>query len=127
MSNKISSLAAMLHQSQPLARSFLRSQASSRRAFSQTSQTLQTEGQKPKDHVTDKPHELDVQSAASKSGKRDRLADTDGPSQATSERDQGSNNERAKKDHPEAPGPVLGMNDERGGVSDPCGLARNRQ
>lgn len=26
-------------------------------------------------------------------------------------------NEQAKKDHPEAPGPVIGMNDERGGVS----------
>ena len=28
-----------------------------------------------------------------------------------------SRNEQAKKDHPEAPGPVIGMNDERGGVS----------
>lgn len=26
-------------------------------------------------------------------------------------------NEKAKKDNPEAPGPVIGMNDERGGVS----------
>lgn len=36
-------------------------------------------------------------------------------SQAASEADQGNHNERAKKDHPEAPGPVIGMNDERGG------------
>jgi hypothetical protein len=36
---------------------------------------------------------------------------------ATSERDAGENNKRAKEDNPEAPGPVLGMNDERGGVS----------
>ena len=37
-------------------------------------------------------------------------------SSATSEKDTGNNNERAQKDHPEAPGPVIGMNDERGGV-----------
>lgn len=36
-------------------------------------------------------------------------------SQATSQRDVGNNNERAKKDNPEAPEPVIGMNDEKGG------------
>lgn len=30
----------------------------------------------------------------------------------------GEDGKRAKEDFPEAPGPVLGMNDERGGVSD---------
>lgn len=38
-------------------------------------------------------------------------------SQAASGREHGDVNARAKQDHPEAPGPVLGMNDERGGVS----------
>ena len=35
---------------------------------------------------------------------------------ATSRKDEGNNNKRAEKDHPEAP-MVIGMNDERGGVS----------
>lgn len=38
-------------------------------------------------------------------------------SQATTEKDKGGQNAQAKRDHPEAPGPVIGMNDERGGVS----------
>ena len=37
------------------------------------------------------------------------------PSQATSQKDQRNSNERAKKEHPEAPEPVIGMNEERGG------------
>lgn len=36
-------------------------------------------------------------------------------SQATSQKDTRNNNERAKKDIPEAPEPVIGMNEERGG------------
>jgi hypothetical protein len=32
-----------------------------------------------------------------------------------SETDTGNNNKRAHEDHPAAPGPVIGMNDERGG------------
>ena len=43
--------------------------------------------------------------------------DDQNASQATSEKDSGNQNEQAKKDHPEAPGPVIGMNSERGGVS----------
>ena len=73
-------------------------------------------GENTKEHVTNKSGELDVQSAASKSGKGDRIADEKHSSQASTERDQGHKNEKAKKDHPEAPGPVIGMNDERGGV-----------
>lgn len=45
-------------------------------------------------------------------------ADGDGrDSSAATEKDPGNQNEKAQKDHPEAPGPVIGMNDERGGVS----------
>lgn len=38
-------------------------------------------------------------------------------SQATSQSDHRSSNARAKEESPKAPGPVIGMNDERGGVS----------
>lgn len=67
-------------------------------------------------HVTNKKDELDVHSAASKSGKRDRASDNT-QSGAASERDARDDNKRAKEENPEAPGPVIGMNDERGGVS----------
>lgn len=38
-------------------------------------------------------------------------------SQAISRKDEGNNNKRAEKDNPEAPKPVIGMNEERGSVS----------
>ena len=74
-------------------------------------------GRQPQEHVSNRKDELDVQSGASQSGKRERAADNENASQGTSEKDSGNQNEQAKKDHPEAPGPVIGMNDERGGVS----------
>ncbi len=74
-------------------------------------------GRQGQEHVTNRKDELDVQSGASQSGKRERVADDENASQGTSEKDSGNQNEQAKKDHPEAPGPVIGMNDERGGVS----------
>lgn len=74
-------------------------------------------GRQPQEHVSNRKDELDVQSGASQSGKRERAADNENASQATSEKDSGNQNEQAKKDHPEAPGPVIGMNSERGGVS----------
>lgn len=60
-----------------------------------------------------------MQASASHAGKRARAEDASNSS-ASSHKDQGSKNETAKKDHPEAPGPVIGMNDERGGVSFLC-------
>ncbi|KAL9075970.1 MAG: hypothetical protein Q9161_001364 [Pseudevernia consocians] len=72
-------------------------------------------GRQPQEHVSNRKDELDVQSGASQSGKRERAADDQNASQATSEKDSGNQNEQAKKDHPEAPGPVIGMNSERGG------------
>lgn len=56
-----------------------------------------------------------MQSAGAKSGKRDR-AENNKQSGAASETDARDDNKRAKEEHPEAPGPVIGMNDERGGV-----------
>lgn len=75
------------------------------------------EGRQPEEHVTNRKDEPNVQSSASKSGAQDRAAGGSGQSSATSEKDHGDQNKKAKEDHPEAPGPVIGMNDERGGVS----------
>ncbi|KAL8992336.1 MAG: hypothetical protein Q9169_007175, partial [Polycauliona sp. 2 TL-2023] len=73
-------------------------------------------GRQPAEHVTNRTDELDVQSGASKSGARQRVEDDQHEgSSATSQKDPGNQNEKAKRDHPEAPGPVIGMNDERGG------------
>ncbi|KAL9047727.1 MAG: hypothetical protein Q9206_006514, partial [Seirophora lacunosa] len=70
----------------------------------------------PAEHVTNRDDELDVQSGASKSGARQRARDDEHEgSSATSQKDPGNQNEKAQRDHPEAPGPVIGMNDERGG------------
>ena len=77
--------------------------------------TKDWDGRQPQDHVTNSDNELDIQSSASKSGKQQR-AEESHPTSAATEKDTGNNNEQAKKDHPEAPGPVIGMNDERGGV-----------
>ncbi|KAI4233725.1 MAG: hypothetical protein LQ349_004226 [Xanthoria aureola] len=75
-------------------------------------------GRQPSEHVTNRNDELDVHSGASKSGARQRAEDDQHEgSSATSQKDPGNQNEKAKRDHPEAPGPVIGMNDERGGVS----------
>ncbi|KAL6715563.1 hypothetical protein ACLMJK_006524 [Lecanora helva] len=71
-------------------------------------------GRQAKEHVTNRGDELDVQSGASQSGKRERASNDEKQSQGTTEKDKGNQNEQAKKDHPEAPGPVIGMNDERG-------------
>ncbi|MCJ1254899.1 hypothetical protein MMC24_002715 [Lignoscripta atroalba] len=72
-------------------------------------------GRGAEEHVTNRGDELDIHAAASKSGQRDRANDSN-QSSAASERDNRKDNERAKKDMPEAPpGPVIGMNDERGG------------
>ena len=81
------------------------------------SSTSDWSGRQGHEHVTNRKDELDVQSGASQSGKRERAADDNKASQGTSEKDSGNQNEQAKKDHPEAPGPVIGMNDERGEVS----------
>ena len=75
-------------------------------------------GRQPSEHVTNRDDELNIQSGASQSGKRERASGDEKQSQATTEKDKGNQNEQAQKDHPEAPGPVIGMNDERGQVSD---------
>ena len=66
--------------------------------------------------MNNRDDELDVQNSAVQAGKKER-AEAEERSSATNEKDYGNQNEKAQKDHPEAPGPVLGMNDERGPVS----------
>jgi len=83
-------------------------------AFSVSKTGLKREGSKSEDHVTENNDSHNVQKDASKSGQQER-AKGGSNSQAMSEADHGNQNAKAKKDHPEAPGPVLGMNDERGG------------
>lgn len=80
------------------------------------------EGRQPEEHPTNSDDDLNVQVSATHSGREDRSkgdpsVSGGGHSVATVEKDKGNQNEQAQKDHPEAPGPVLGMNDERGGVS----------
>ena len=73
-------------------------------------------GRETEEHAVNRKDELDVQGQASQSGGRERASGDERQSQATTEKDSGNQNEQAKKDHPEAPGPVIGMNDERGQV-----------
>lgn len=72
-------------------------------------------GRQPEEHVTETQDELNVQSKASKSGKQERTTGSTEQSSATNEKDYGNQNKKTKEENPEAPGPVLGMNDERGG------------
>lgn len=74
-------------------------------------------GRPPSDHAVNRQDELDVQSEAARSAQRERTGEAEPGSSAISERDLGNQNKEAKKDHPEAPEPVIGMNDERGRVS----------
>lgn len=72
-------------------------------------------GSKAEDHINDRKSDShNVQKDAAEEGKAERASGTG--SAAASERDSDNKNQKAKNDHPEAPGPVLGMNDERGGV-----------
>jgi hypothetical protein len=65
-------------------------------------------GTGPSDHTVNKPHELDIQSHSSKQGMREHDAE--------SGRRVGDKVD-PKKDHPKAPEPVIGMQDERGHTS----------
>ena len=78
--------------------------------------TKDWEGRQPEEHVANQDHHIDIHSSASVEGRNERSSGSRGES-ASTEKDHKTGNQRAKKDHPEAPGPVIGMNDERGGVS----------
>lgn len=72
-------------------------------------------GRHPRDHAVNRPA-LDPQAEGSKQGMKDHEAMKEG-SDAISPKDERNSNKRAKEEHPEAPEPVIGMNEERGSVS----------
>lgn len=76
-------------------------------------------GRGSNDHAVNRTEQLDPQAKASQSGMKQHDKGQEG-SQGISRKDEGGFNKKAKEEHPEAPGPVLGMNDERGGVSSPA-------
>jgi hypothetical protein len=92
-------------------------QSSASRCLSTTSASMKWTGDQPGDHVTNDPDgkAYNVRHDASKEGREER-ASGESESNAISEKDGKGENAKAKEDHPEAPGPVIGMNDERGGV-----------
>lgn len=81
-------------------------------------------GTSTEDHALDRTKRGDItdpQMESALSGQQERaenefIADRS-KSQATTERDLGSNNRRAKEQYPKAPEPVIGANDEKGEVS----------
>ena len=78
--------------------------------------TSDWQGRQASEHTTNRDDEANVEVAASKAGAADRAAGSEANSSATSGEDKGNHNKKAKDDHPEAPKPVIGMNDERGQV-----------
>jgi hypothetical protein len=95
-------------------RAFARALQAPYRQLSTTSVSKKWEGSKPKDHITQTDDSHNVHIDGAKGGAADR-ASSDGSIAAT-EKDRGKSNQEAKADHPKAPDPVIGMNDERGGV-----------
>lgn len=59
-------------------------------------------------------HNYDIQSEAAHASKSERAAGT-GASQATTQKGGAEFANKAKKEHPKAPEPIIGMNEERGG------------
>jgi hypothetical protein len=87
----------------------------SRKTFSSTVPSKKFDGSKPDDHVTNEKDKHNVQYDAAREGRAER-ASGEG-SAAASEKDEDKRNKKAQQEHPGAPGVVIGMNDERGGVS----------
>lgn len=70
-------------------------------------------GHKPDEQAANRTDEQDVQSKASHQGMREK---DEGHSQSLGISEKGgAYNKKAEQDKPEAPKPVIGMNDERGG------------
>ncbi|KAK3672412.1 hypothetical protein LTR78_007719 [Recurvomyces mirabilis] len=68
-----------------------------------------------REHALDKGNKNDpnIQSYESSAGRAERANDSGG--NTTRQKDERNSTEKAKKDHPEAPDVVIGMQDERGG------------
>lgn len=112
----------MLPNARLLMRAFHRvppySHAAPIRRYSPSSTNLKWEGRPAEENPSREPDTHNAQQDAVRDGKAER-ASGKGESSATSEKAGGAGhkdlNKKAKEDHPEAPGPVIGMNDERGG------------
>ncbi|KAF2140609.1 uncharacterized protein K452DRAFT_359650 [Aplosporella prunicola CBS 121167] len=78
-----------------------------------TDSSVKTDQYPDDKHTTNKSDELDVQNQSSSAGKASHASGTGGG--ATSRRDERGSTAKAKKEHPEAPDVVIGMQDERGG------------
>lgn len=70
-------------------------------------------GRTPEDHAVNRTDEQDVQSQPSQQGMREKKKG-DSHSHGIAEKG-GEYNKKAEEDKPQAPKPVIGMNDERGG------------
>ncbi|KAI4742076.1 hypothetical protein E4T50_07474 [Aureobasidium sp. EXF-12298] len=78
-----------------------------------TDDSVANEAYPDSEHATDKKDKLDVQSANAAEGQKSKNRDEGGT--ATQRRDSNNSTSQAKKEHPEAPDVVIGMQDERGG------------
>ncbi|KAG9515074.1 hypothetical protein KCU71_g10899, partial [Aureobasidium melanogenum] len=78
-----------------------------------TDDSVATEAYPDSEHATDKKDKLDVQSANAAEGQKSKSRDEGGT--ATQRRDANNSTSKAKKENPEAPDVVIGMQDERGG------------
>ncbi|KAM3066814.1 hypothetical protein ACMFMG_011883 [Clarireedia jacksonii] len=76
-------------------------------------------GSPGKEHTTNDGDKYNVQHDASKLGREERAegGTGEGASNATgiAEKDGQDSRSKTKKEHPKAPGPIIGMEDERGG------------
>ncbi|KAI9742276.1 MAG: hypothetical protein M1818_004176 [Claussenomyces sp. TS43310] len=73
------------------------------------------QGSKPEEHATRDQDSNNVQGDASREGREERASGSDNSTATSEKAPQTGGNRQAQKDHPEAPRPVIGMNDERGG------------
>ena len=96
---------------------YISSPISPARRLSVSSINRKWEGRKAEEHIAREEDSHNVHIDAAKDGKSERASGQG--SIATSEKGKDAN-EKAEKDNKEAPKPVIGMNDERGGVSACC-------
>ncbi|KAI4720317.1 hypothetical protein E4T48_03499 [Aureobasidium sp. EXF-10727] len=78
-----------------------------------TDDSVATEAYPDDEHATDKKDKLDVQSANAAEGQKAKSRNEGGT--ATQHKDANNSTAKAKKENPEAPDVVIGMQDERGG------------
>ncbi|KAG9535292.1 hypothetical protein KCU77_g23655, partial [Aureobasidium melanogenum] len=78
-----------------------------------TDDSVATEAYPDSEHATNKKDKLDVQSANAAEGQKSKSRDEGGT--ATQRRDSNNSTSKAKKENPESPDVVIGMQDERGG------------